>query len=428
MKKTLLFFAHSNNDIDHYLPIISTNKDFEILIFFCPDENTVNINNLHSEILFKNKIKIIKIEDTFQNALLRILFFSFQKLKLLKINYTKKNITSILLFYITKIIEKIFNYMVFKNKLNFFFLNLIKKKKIDLIILDIQTQNYNDASSLFRKSLGSLLFSAETLSVPTFMISHGVNIVFHDKKYAVSNNKKKYQSDKLALCNNFETFLYKNLAKSKKNILNLGDVRFDSFWISYLKKINLDKINNLAKKNSKLKILYVLGNMSFLPSKVERAINDNILKLLHEFTEIEMWVKIHPRTNINFNYKHKNLKIFNQDIDTSILIQASDIVITTLSGVLTEAILSDKLSILYQSWKNYLSNPWTIFDKTNCVKKVKNYEELKKHITSYNKNYKIDFKEKNNYFKDFISGGKDINQSITQGYLKEIKNIVGGTN
>ncbi len=276
--------------------------------------------------------------------------------------------------------------------------------------------------------MGSLLFSAETLSVPTFMISHGVNIVFHDKKYAVSNHKKKYQSDKLALCNNFETFLYKNLVKSKENILNLGDVRFDSFWISYLKKINLDKINNLAKKNSKLKILYVLGNMSFLPSKVERAINDNILKLLHEFTEIEMWVKIHPRTNINFNYKHKNLKIFNQDIDTSILIQASDIVITTLSGVLTEAILSDKLSILYQSWKNYLANPWTIFDKTNCVKKVKNYEELKKHITSYNKNYKIDFKEKNNYFKHFISGGKDINQSITQDYLKEIKNIVGGTN
>ena len=55
------------------------------------------------------------------------------------------------------------------------------------------------------------------MNVPLFMISHGVNIVFHDQKKGIPVNKK-FQSDSLALCNNFETFLYKNLAKKKDYI------------------------------------------------------------------------------------------------------------------------------------------------------------------------------------------------------------------
>ena len=143
-------------------------------------------------------------------------------------------------------------------------------------------QNYNlrytksnkrDFSNFYRKSFNIFLHAVQKLKLPLFMITHGANIVFHDKKKGVSYDENIFQSDSLAICNNFETFLYKNLAKKKDYIRNLGDVRFDLSWIDYLKKINLNEINTMMKKNSNLKILYVLGNMSFLNKSVEQKIN-----------------------------------------------------------------------------------------------------------------------------------------------------------
>ena len=78
--------------------------------------------------------------------------------------------------------------------------------------------------------------------------------------------------------------------------------------------------------------------------------------------------------------------------------------------------------------KQYLSNPWTIFDETPCVKKAQNYEKLKNLIKFYNKDYKSSLREKNDYFTKFISGGKKINQSIVQDYLFEIDKLLKKAN
>ena len=96
--------------------------------------------------------------------------------------------------------------------------------------------------------------------------------------------------------------MYENLAKKKDYIKNLGDVRFDMSWINYLKKINYKKIKDLTEKNNKLKILYVLGNLSFLNGDIEHSINKEIINLLYDFKDVEMWVKIHPRVNKNFDF------------------------------------------------------------------------------------------------------------------------------
>ena len=54
----------------------------------------------------------------------------------------------------------------------------------------------------------------------------------------------------------------------------------------------------------------------------------------------------------------------------------SDVVITTLF-VLTEAIFQK--NYYFARWMEKISSKfWTIFDETNCVKKVKNYHQLKK--------------------------------------------------
>ena len=61
-----------------------------------------------------------------------------------------------------------------------------------------------------------------------------------------------------------------------------------------------------------MKILYVLGNLSFLNGDIEHSINKEIINLLYDFKDVEMWVKIHPRVNKNFDFKHKNLKILSR--------------------------------------------------------------------------------------------------------------------
>ena len=428
MKKKILFFTHSNNDLDHFLPIVEKNDKHENRILFCPDGNTSKINNLHKKFILKKQTQIFEFINLLDNFILKIIYNFFQKLKFFKINNQKNfflsKVLSILIFYSDKILTKLIPKKTLKNNI----LSYLSNNEIELVVTDIQNQNKKDFSNFYRKSLNIFLQAIEKLKLPLFMITHGANIVFHDKKEGVSYDINTFQSDRLAICNNFENFLYKNLAKKKDYIRILGDVRFDLSWINYLKKINLNEINMLMEKNNKLKILYVLGNMSFLNKSVEQVINKEVVGLLNDFENIEIWVKIHPRTNINFNLKHKNLKVFYQDCDTSILVQASDVVITTLSGVLTEAILSDKFSILYNSWKQHLSNPWTIFDETPCVKKAQNYGQLKNLIKFYNKDYKSSLREKNDYFTKFISGGKKINQSIVQDYLFEIDKLLKKAN
>ena len=400
------------------------NKVYEILIFFSPDGNTLDINSIHKKILSQKNVQILKIENFIKSPITKSIYFFLKKLKFLKIYVKKKNILSKLIGKLITVTDKIIKNLISKNDLGQSLIDLFKNNKINLIVLDIQTQNYFDYSNLFRKSLNIFLSIGKKMNVPLFMISHGVNIVYHDKKKGIPVNTNNFQSDSLALCNKFETFLYENLAKKKDYIKNLGDVRFDMSWINYLKKINYKKIKDLTEKNNKLKILYVLGNLSFLNDDIEHSINKEIINLLYDFKDVEMWVKIHPRVNKNFDFKHKNLKIFYQDVDTSILVQASDVVITTLSGMLTEAILSKKLTILHDGWKKHLQNSWTIFDETNCVKKVENYHQLKKEINLYNKKDMNSYQERDDYFKKFISGGKSINESLTQNYLVEIDNLL----
>ena len=79
MKKKLIFFAHSNNDIDHYLPIIMENKVYEILIFFSPDGNTLDINSIHKKILSQKNVQILKIENFIKNPITKSIYFFLKK-------------------------------------------------------------------------------------------------------------------------------------------------------------------------------------------------------------------------------------------------------------------------------------------------------------------------------------------------------------
>ena len=94
MKKKILFFTHSNNDLDHFLPIVEKNNKYENQILFCPDGNTSEINNLHKKFILKRQTQIFEFINLLDNFILKIIYSFYQKLKFFKINYYKNFFSS----------------------------------------------------------------------------------------------------------------------------------------------------------------------------------------------------------------------------------------------------------------------------------------------------------------------------------------------
>lgn len=421
--KNILFLAHGNNDLDHFLPLIFKIKKYKIFLIYIPDGNSSYISKAHLSFLKKKQIQIFEIKNFLNSKILIFflnIFFYLKNLFILNIfNFFFNFILIKINFFLEKILINFISSNILKKNFNNFFL----KNSIKLIVTDLFDQEINDTRNIFKKSMSNFLKTAKIMNIPLFMISHGVNIHYHqdnDKK----NNSKMYLADSIALCNKYETFLYKHLVKKKKNIKYLGDIRYDVLWIKYLKNLNKGKILSL-QKNRKIKILYIMGNLNFLKNrKIEENINIDIFKLANN-PEVELWVKIHPRANNKFNFsKLSNIKIYNSEVDVSILLESADVVITTLSGAINSSIIQKKINILFDSWKKELTNPWTIFDKTKCVIKVNNYKDLNKVILQIKDLYKADNKKIENFYKLFISGGRGFKESIIKNYLLEIENLL----
>jgi len=208
LKKKILFFTHSNNDLDHFLPIVEKNNKYENQILFCPDGNTSEINNLHKKFILKRQTQIFEFINLLDNFILKIIYSFYQKLKFFKINYQKNFFSSKTLSILTFFLDKILTKLIPKKTLKKNVLSFLNNNEIELIVTDIQNQNKRDFSNFYRKSFNIFLHAVQKLKLPLFMITHGANIVFHDKKKGVSYDENIFQSDSLAICNNFETFLY----------------------------------------------------------------------------------------------------------------------------------------------------------------------------------------------------------------------------
>ena len=76
-------------------------------------------------------------------------------------------------------------------------MSFLNNNEIELIVTDIQNQNKRDFSNFYRKSFNIFLHAVQKLKLPLFMITHGANIVFHDKKKGVSYDENIFQSDSL---------------------------------------------------------------------------------------------------------------------------------------------------------------------------------------------------------------------------------------
>ena len=386
-----------------------------------PDNNSAGISKFQSHLLKKEKIKIIYSINIISNIFLKFLVILSYKLKKIRLSKIQNN-TIYKFFNIADYFVKTFlDFLVSKIENEKNFDNFITKNEFNIAVLDIIGISKEDSKkNFFKYVMFNLVHKLKSKKIPILMISHGA-VIRYFKKSKADIQKNNIKPNLLTVCNSYEVDFLKDYAANKKTMKILGDVRYDYNWIKYLKRENKKFSKNIIC-NNKIKVLYIMGNLTFINNKiVEKKINEEINNLLTDFSNIELWVKLHPRANVAFNgFKNPNLKIFGNEVDTSLLVELSDIVLSTFSGILTQSIIQKKRTIFYDSWKRHLKNNKTIFDKTPCVKKISNYNDLKQEISKFSKNKKISKVAINQFYKKFISGNTPLSVSIINKYINTI--------
>ena len=216
--RNILFIAHGNNDLDHYMPLIYAIKKYKLNLIYIPDNNSSEISRMHSSLLSDKNIKVFKLQNFVDSKILFLFLNIYSFLKHLNISSVQNKFLFAITGRFCFVLNKILNILVFSKTLNNIFKNFLLMNSIDLLIIDLINQKKNENNNIFKKSLNSILGTAKNLNIPLFMISHGANILFDKGIKKIKKNPSQYFADEIALCNKHEIILYKHLVKNlKKN-------------------------------------------------------------------------------------------------------------------------------------------------------------------------------------------------------------------
>jgi len=430
LQKKILFIAHSNNDFDHLLPILdklSNMMDYKPYILFINSKEDVVINNIHEQINGELNIVQISLNELFKY---RILFKWVLKISrnisslygFISIKYMLSHLRFDLL--ILKLINRIIVY--FLNRTISIYLPVITIKEFliahsfSMILLDIQHQKQDGVKrNIMSYTISNLMKESKINKTPIFMISHGAVIRFNTSIKEI-HDESILTPDVLTLCNSNEISVYQNLIGPNTQVLILGETRYDIQWINKLENMAL-KYNPIQKPKNKFVILIIAANLTFIKNdSIISEINSEILKLLNENEDIELWFKAHPRYPSYTTIKPTDrVRVFYNDVDTNFLLTLSDIIISPFSGVLFQPIIQGKKVIYFDIWKKYCSNDtFTVFDNTRCVYKASSYEELKKGVLALRRNPILEEEDAEEFYQSIISGGIPRNESIIDRYIK----------
>ena len=438
MPNKVLFISHGNNDLDHFLPLIHKMLKDNIFIphvLYVKCKEDVLTNNIHKHILKDLKIKEYDLFNFINNNLITNLFLKIYKFCLTKSGHKISNRRGLSFFrpdyffmksYIllfNLIIDKLDSILLNKNIINEF----LRKKSFSTIIVDQvdvpQLKNYKD---ILIYTLFLFRTEAKFLSIPTYMMSHGTLTTWNNLVKSNSNKAILYP-DLLALCNLKEKKIFDYQIGLKTSLKISGDTRYDTSWIKELEKIS-ELINPIKKTNNRYIVLII--DRSFhnaTDRKLARgSVHTDVRKLIDDFPEIELWYKAHPRypgaTKI---IPHERIKVFYNNIDSNFLLQLADSVLSFTSGLLFQPIINQKKVIYCDNWIKYcLKGTKTVFENTECVFKVSNYQELKNAIKDSMNNILIPISEVNKFYKENVSGGISINKSIIDNHISNIKFII----
>jgi len=434
--ENIIYLAHGNNDLDHYLPILHRldgDDQYTQTLLYIYDKDKVLTNTLHKTIMDELSVNHVSLyalaaHQTILKLCLNVQNYCKYKIESLK---TKKaagfNIYStIFLQSINILIQHTLNSIKAVLFPPSIFSAIIENNSISLVIVDtLQISEDHAQIDLLSFALYYMLKAAKKKSVPIFMISHGTTIRY-SASYDKGNSSGQIFPDRLALCNEMEVKVHTKLQGKDTVTEALGDLRFDIQWISKLENTAQNIVLN-NKSENRFVILYIVANLTFIKNvDVVNDIHKDIFKLTDNFEDIEIWVKAHPRyPQMNFSMENDRIKLFFNDVDTNILLTKADLVLSPLSGILFQTIIQGKRTLYYDKWREYISeDTWTVFDDTQCVYRASNYEQLKSGVSELRNNPTLKRFDVEEFYMNIVSGGTPINKRIVTNYTNTIERVI----
>ena len=430
----ILFIAHSNNDLDHYLPIIQglcATENYKPYILFLYSKKDVT-NEIHKQIINELPVNQFSYNILFKYRFIINTLFGLNRFLLRQV--IGRNTRDFLYYFrvdllIMKFCIKIINLILNQLKTILFpvkkFSEFLKSHSFSMVILDLQKLTSDLAKrDLLKYTLYHLVLESKFLSIPTFMISHGA-VTYYSKSEASKqeHHNSALTPDVLTLCYKNEKNILQHLIGPKTDVKFLGDTRYDSSWIEKLE--NISRMKNIITKTRGKYIVLVITRSFYNtnnPTLARTHVHNDILKLLDDYNDIELWFKAHPRYPATLNVKpNERVRVFYNATDSSYLLGLADLIISPTSGVLFHPITKGRRVIYYDIWKKYCpDDAWTVFDDTKCVYKASNYDELKKGVLTLRRNQLIKEEDVNKFYKAYISGGITLKESIVERHINAI--------
>ena len=399
IKTKVIFYAYSNNALDHLAPYV----------ILCHQKN------MHCVVIYGEDFIIHKVKP--KNNIVKI--FEEQNIDTYDISH----------FEMKGLIQIIFSYLWIFTKnieINSFIPNFFKKK---LKGICNRIYEYLDGSSIGKNLALKLLKDTEKVFVFTDFWSRNKKIqnsflsnikgkatiistghdVYHFHHKPMSAQDKNFSED-IALTSNQWEENYRSHIKQREVF---GNLRFSKNWLNILDKHSSEKFSEISSKKN---VLIITHN--------EKYTSDwkRMFKLFHKLVkreDINLRILPHIRGMSNLEPPNEIKKAWDKTTTLDVSIKKSDIVIFWVSSGFFEAVLRKK-KIIYLSFLSTLDEKfiWKKNAPPNII--VKNETELDKEIDNYSKdkNYDLD----NSCFEELIWPNGDPWSNVSNFLDKLLKN------
>ena len=390
-----LFIVHQFPDIDNFLPIISrlkkqTNQKYILMnVYPIHDLNLYCFNN----ILDRYDVECIDLfKISFRAKLINLLFKLVPVRFLLRFKY-------------------IWHYFYHK----YFFFNeknihdLIKTKRIKSINIDHSLPDRY-------KSIFFKLKKKTDIKLITYKL--GVEM-----RNDINIRKVTYENSDYAVVEDCST-QFKVSDEDKKKIFRISNPRYSLSWLDEIDKEYNYKFNesDYLKKKRNLRVLLI--TRPFFSYKSWKEIFNNLKKI----NSIDVKIKFKPRGDF-VPLKYQNDVI--NGMNTSELINWSDVIISHATSVLLEAIIKNK-KILFLKYLLHHENKEKInyvFENQNFIEEINSFSQIEEKINSYKElpfpqKFELNTYDdaKSNFIKKLIGDGFDKNNIFEKNFLKLYEN------
>jgi len=481
--KTILFVTHHNNDFDHFLPLIVNLKkeervDVKILAFYTKYE--ILKNRLHRHICDKHDISLDSISDIFYFKWINFPILKVYEhvignrklsdpgkriikgttgqrgvistiIKNIIVGFIKSPRGAVISFLETVLLRYIVLCSIFlltKRRI----MNYLDSNSVDMLIIDQRTIDetlidtgpvtrfmnvFNERADPMDHLLFRFIKMGREKGIPILMMPHGpqpisIPNIDAEKKVCVEEWVNPFRPDFLVVGNKNE-LLSLQIMRGIKSTFLLGDPRFDIDWINYLECCALKVYKNeLTKPRGKTTLLYLMDIFTYIPEgnqEYKLEMHRDILSLVNDFEDLEIWVKHHPRHVYDIpieDFIHKDrqdtIRQFGNDIDTNILLAHADICLSLSSTTFISPILQRKPVIFYDRWKEKLQGVTSIYDDLQF--KASSKEEL---ITQYEVIVKGGYTIGDSFLESFygnVFSMDSLSEGMVEKYIEKIEEIM----